>query len=190
MHLSQPGGHAVISVKSWDRKSIALRKAHGKATALSVCSAFCLLLPSPHRDRAAWTRVWVLLTLGLSSSSSEAIQEYQVCANQAEMESREGWVRQGIGLLTGSDCLAGRLGDCRLPLRASISALLWASQNFPLFLRAASSALHFDVCINSQSLLQASTRGRTAWQEDLAKKFQVMEFILGTNFRWGFLGVF
>lgn len=131
MHLSQPGGHAVISVKSWDRKSIALRKAHGKATALSVCSAFCLLLPSPHRDRAAWTRVWVLLTLGLSSSSSEAIQEYQVCANQAEMESREGWVRQGIGLLTGSDCLAGRLGDCRLPLRASISALLWASQKLP-----------------------------------------------------------
>lgn len=147
MHLSQPEGHAVISVKSCDRKSIALRKAHGKATALSVCSAFCFLLPSLHRDRAAWTRVWVLLTLGLSSSSSEAIQEYKACAHQ----NGEGWVRQGIGLLAGSDCLAGRLGDCRLPLRASISALSELHNNFPLFLRAASlcSALW---CVHQQQV--------------------------------------
>lgn len=43
------------------------------------------------------------------------------------MESREGFLRQDIGLLTHSDCPAGRLW-LQTPLRASISAVLWSSE--------------------------------------------------------------
>lgn len=53
MHLSQPGGHATISVKCYDRKSVALRRAHGKATTLSALSSFCFsfpTFPSLHKD--------------------------------------------------------------------------------------------------------------------------------------------
>lgn len=158
MHLSRPEGHAVISVKSCDRKSIALRKAHGKATALSVCSAFCSLPPSLHTDRAAGTRARVLLTLCLSSSSSEAIQGIQsVC----KPGNGEGCIRQGVGLLTGSDCLAGRLQapahcfhpSCALSFRKPSHG---TSEQLH-------SALHLDLCSNSKSLFHISTQGRTFW---------------------------
>lgn len=163
MHLSQPEGHAVISVKSCDRKSIALRKVHGKATALSVRSAFCFLPPSLHRDRAAWAHVWVLLTLCLSSSSGEAIQGIQSMC-RAGGDGEQGGVSQ-----------AGYwfIDTLRLPGRQAVTAD--SSQGFDLscalIFRKTSlctsqqlhPALYFDVWINSKSLFQVSTQGRTIW---------------------------
>lgn len=156
MHLSQAEGHAVISVKSCDRKSIALRKAHGKATALSLCSAFCFLLPSLHRDRAAWTHVWVLLTLCLGSSGTQSMGK----AGSGDGE-QGGRVRQGIGSLTGFGCL-------QTPSSHSIPALLCSSETLPTVPQSSFTLLCALMCASTASPLstcphRAGHPGRMIW---------------------------
>lgn len=115
MHLSQPEGHAVISVKCYGRKSIALRRAHGKATSLSALSSFCFSFPTfpSERQRATWSHIWVLLTLCLwVAQAVRQFRQNKVSLNQTTGMENGNESHRVLGLLTGFDYFVGSL--CRL----------------------------------------------------------------------------
>lgn len=68
MHLSQPEGRAVIAVKSYDSKSIALRRPTVRQQHYLHFLPAAAPSPPSQRQRAAWPQTWFLLTLCLRAA--------------------------------------------------------------------------------------------------------------------------
>lgn len=119
MHLSQAESHAVISVESYERKSITFRRPHSKAITLSALF-FILLLPSPFPlfikiQSCMISYLSFVNSVPLSTSSSEAIQGIQSVSKPDCRDGGIGTSHRLLGLLTGSDCLGGSLCSLQSP---------------------------------------------------------------------------
>lgn len=125
------------------------------------------------------------------NSVPEQLKQRGNSGNTKYVQSRWGW-RAGRGfsgrILVYWHTQTARQAGCDCRLLSGLPSQLCSDlqKNFSLYLTAASPCSLL-WCVDQQ---QVPFPGFHSGQDNLAKQFQIMEFILGTNLEWGFLGCF